>query len=199
LYQLLHNDGIDTVDMSTDVQDDKAIRRQNSIRLIRLSGVAAVIAGALRVLTSFLPPLTGRAMALYLIVDVLLLFGCVGLYEFKRVAIKFLETFGLLLETFGALILIARDLSLLSSEVYPVGALLFAAGIDLFAIGSWKSRTFPRWILLILILSTVVGPIGFFTSSLGILFATSGILFGIGFISAGVAMILPRRPDDDIE
>jgi hypothetical protein len=68
------------------------------IWFIRLSGVAAGVAGALRVFTSFLPPLTGRAMTLYLIIDVLLLFGCVGLYEFQRVAIRFLETLGLLLE-----------------------------------------------------------------------------------------------------
>ena len=163
------------------------------IWFIRVSGVSASVAGVLRVLTSFLPPLTGRTMTLYLIIDVLLLFGCVGLYEFQRVAITFLKTLGLLLETVGALILIARDLTLLSSEAYPIGALMFAVGLDLFAIGSWRSRIFPRWILVILILSTVIGPIGFFTPSLVILFAASGILFGIGFMSASIWMCLPRR------
>jgi hypothetical protein len=67
------------------------------------------------------------------------------------------------------------------------------AGVDLFAIGSWRSRTFARWILMLLILSTVIGPIGFFTPSLAVLFAASGILFGIGFLSAGISMWLPRR------
>ena len=162
------------------------------IWFIRLSGVAAGVAGALRVLTSFLP-LTGRTMTWYLIIDVLLLFGCVGLYEFQRVAVRFLETLGLLLETLGALILIARDLTLLSSEAYPIGALLFAVGIDFFAIGSWRSRTFPRWILMLLILSTVIGPIGFFAPSFAVLFPVSGILFGFGFMSAGISMLLPRR------
>jgi hypothetical protein len=128
-------------------------------------------------LTSFLPPPAGRIMTLYLIIDVLLLFGCVGLYEFKRLAVRFLETLGLLLEILGALILIARDLALLKSEAYPFGALLFAVGLDLFAIGSWRSRTFARWILMLLILSTVIGPIGFFTPGLAILFAASGLLF----------------------
>jgi len=132
-------------------------------------------------------------MTLYLIVDVLLLFGCVGLYEFQRVTIRLLETLAVLLEILGALVLIARDLALLRSEVYPIGALLFAVGVDLFAIGSWRSRTFPRWILILLILSTVTGPIGFFTPSLAVLFAASGILFGIGFMSAGISIWLPRR------
>jgi hypothetical protein len=49
---------------------------------------------------------------MYLIIDVLLLFCCVGLYEFQRVAVRFLETLGLFFETLGALILIARDLTL---------------------------------------------------------------------------------------
>ena len=161
------------------------------IWFIRLSGGAADLGGALRVLTSFLLPLSGRAMTLYLIIDVMLLFGCVGFYEFQRVAIRFLGTLGLLLEILGAVVLIARDLSLLSSEAYPIGALLFAVGVDLFAIGSWRSRTFPRWILILLILSTVIGPIGFFTPSLAVLFAASGVLFGIGFMSAGI-QVIPR-------
>ncbi len=97
------------------------------VHLIRLGSVAAVLAGALRALTSFLPPTTDRIMTLYLIVDVLLLFGCVGLYEFQRVTIRFLETLAVLLEILGVLILIARDLALLRAEVYPIGALLSAS------------------------------------------------------------------------
>ena len=174
--------------MWPDIEESKV-----KIHLIRLGSIAAVLAGALRVLTSFLPPTTDKIMTLYLIVDVLLLFGCVGLYEFQRVESRFLETLAVLFEIFGALILIARDLALLRSEVYPIGALLFAVGVDLFAIASWRSRTFPRWILTLLILSTFIGPIGFFTPRLAILFAASGILFGIGFLSAGISIWPPRR------
>ena len=133
-------------------------------------------------------------MTLYLIVDLLLLFGCVGLYEFQRVAVRFAETLGLLLEILGALILIARDLALLKPEAYPAGALLFAVGLDLFAIGSWKSRAFARWILMLLILSTVIGPIGFFIAGLTILFTVSGMLFGIGFAGAGISILRAGQP-----
>jgi hypothetical protein len=141
------------------------------------------------VLTSVLPATTGKMMTLYLIIDLLLLFGCVGLYQFQWVAVRLPETLGVVLEIVGALILIARDLALLKPEAYPTGALLFAVGLDLFAIGSWKRRSFARWILVCLILSTVVGPIGFFIPGLAILFAASGILFGIGFAGAGVSIL----------
>ena len=94
----------------------------------------------------------------------------------------------MLLEALGALILIARDLAALSDTFYPIGALTFAIGLDLFAIASWRSKTLPRWILILLILSTVIGPIGFFSSHLAFLFAVSGIIFGIGLASTGVAI-----------
>ena len=147
----------------------------------------------LRVLTSLLPPAAGRIQIVYLIIDVLLLFGCLGLYEFQRVAVSFLETVAVSLEMVGVSILIARDLSLLKPEVYSFAALLFAAGLDLFAIVAWRSKTLPRWILTLWILSTVIGPIGFFTPRLGLLFVISGILFGIGFAAAGVSILLPRQ------
>lgn len=161
--------------------------------LIRLGGLAAVLAGILRGLSSVLPTPSGRILTLYLAVDALLLLGSIGLFEFHRVKVSAMGTFAFLLQILGALILIARDLAILGAPVYAAGALLFAVGLDLFAIASWRSRTLPRWILILLIVSTVIGPIGFFSPSFAVLFTASGILFGIGFASAGVATCLPRH------
>jgi hypothetical protein len=158
--------------------------------LIRLGGLAAVVAGILRGLSSVLPATTARIMMLYLLIDVLLLIGSIGLFEFQRRRVGVLGALALVLEIVGALILIARDLYVLSAAVYPAGALMFAIGLDLFAIASWRSRTLPRWILILLIVSTVIGPIGFFSPGFAVLFISSGLLFGIGFASAGVAICL---------
>ncbi len=117
----------------------------------------------------------------------------IGLFEFQRLETGIPGTLAVLLQVLGALILIGRDLAILSDAFYPIGALTFAVGLDLFAITSWKAKTLPRWVLLLLILSTVIGPIGFFSPSLSILFAASGIVFGIGFASAGTAICLPCR------
>lgn len=140
-----------------------------------------------------LPATTAWIMMLYLVIDVLLLVGSIGLFEFQRRKVGVLGSLSLLLEIIGALILIARDLGVLSDSVYPPGALMFAVGLDLFSIASWRSRTLPRWILILLIVSTVIGPIGFFSPGFGVLFISSGLLFGIGFASAGVAICLPRQ------
>lgn len=161
--------------------------------LIRLGGLAAILAGILRGLSSVLPTPSGRIMTLYLVIDVLLLVSSIGLFEFQRVKAGAMGTLAFLLQILGALILIARDLGILGASVYPVGGLVFAIGLDLFVIASWRSKTLPRWILILLVLSTVIGPIGFFSPRLAVLFTASGILFGIGFASAGVAMCLPRH------
>ena len=161
--------------------------------LIRLGGLAAILAGILRGLSSVLPTPSGRIMTLYLVIDVLLLVSSIGLFEFQRLKAGALGSLALVLEIVGALILIARDLVVLGAAVYPAGALMFAVGLDLFAIASWRSRTLPRWILILLIVSTVIGPIGFFSPGLAVLFTASGILFGIGFASAGVAICRPRH------
>lgn len=129
-------------------------------------------------------------MTLYLVIDVLLLISSIGLFEFQRVQAGALGSSAILLEAVGALILIARDLAVLSDAFYPIGALTFAIGLDLFAIASWRSRTLPRWILILIILSTVIGPIGFFSAHLASLFVASGLIFAIGFASMGVAIYL---------
>ena len=163
------------------------------INLIRLGSLTAVLAGILRVFSSVLPTTSPRIKALYLVIDILLLISIIGLFEFQRLEAGIPGTLAVLLQVLGALILIGRDLAILSDAFYPIGALTFAVGLDLFAITSWKAKTLPRWVLLLLILSTVIGPIGFFSPSLSILFAASGIVFGIGFASAGTAICLPRR------
>jgi len=163
------------------------------INLIRLGGLTAVLAGILRVFSSVLPTTSPRIKALYLVIDILLLISSIGLFEFQRLEAGIPGTLAVLLQILGALILIGRDLAILSDAFYPIGALTFAVGLDLFAITSWKAKTLPRWVLFLLILSTVIGPIGFFSPSLSILFAASGIVFGIGFASAGTAICLPRR------
>ena len=166
-------------------------------KLIRAGGVAAVLAGMLRGLASVAPATTARIMLLYLLIDVLLFFASIGLYAFVRDEIRLAGGLGVLLEVFAALILIARDLRILADSIYPLGALMFALGLDLFAIGSWRLKKFPRWALLVLIVSTLIGPIGFFVQGLEVLFLASGLLFGIGLVGAGMTILLRRGAVDD--
>ena len=157
--------------------------------LIRLSGLAAIVAGILRVIASFVPGTTPRVMLLYLVIDVFLLFGSIGLYWFQLDKIGLAGTLGFALQVVGILTLIGRDVAIFGASLYPIGALMFAAGLDLLAVASWKAKKFPRWILLLWILSTIAGPIGYFAGGLSVLFVLSGVLFGFGFAGAGIMVL----------
>jgi|SRR5882724_7116153 len=158
-------------------------------KLIRFCGLAAIVAGVLRGIASVIPGTTPRIMALYFFTDVFLLFGSIGIYGFQHEEIGLTGTLGFLLQVVGSLILITRDVAVLGSGAYLVGALMFTAGLDLLAAGSWKVKRFPRWILILWVLSTIVGPIGYFTAGLSVLFMVSGMLFGIAFAWGGITVL----------
>lgn len=157
--------------------------------LIRLFGLAAIVAGILRGIASFVPGTTPRVMLLYLVTDVFLLFGSIGLYWFELEEVGLAGTLGFALQIAGILMLIGRDVAIFGASIYPIGALIFAAGLDVLAVGSWKAKKFPRWILLLWIISTIAGPIGYFAGGLSVLFVLSGILFGFGFAGAGITVL----------
>ena len=157
--------------------------------LIRLCGLAAIVGGVLRGIASLIPSTTPRIMALYFFTDVFLLFGSTGMYGFQREEIGLTGTLGFFLQVVGALILITRDVAVFGSGAYLVGALMFAAGLDLLAAGSWKAKSFPHWILILWVLSTIVGPIGYFSGGLSVLFMISGMLFGIAFAAGGITVL----------
>lgn len=157
--------------------------------IIRSCGLAAIVAGILRGIASFVPGTTHRVMLLYLFTDVFLLFGSIGLYWFQQEEVGLAGTLALLLMIGGNLVLLGRDVAIFGASLYPVGALMFAAGLDLLAVGSWKAKKFSRWILILWILSTIIGPIGYFAGGLSVLFVVSGVLFGFGFARAGITVL----------
>ena len=165
------------------------IDQMGRTNLIRFCGLAAIVAGVLRGIASVIPSTTPRIMALYFFTDVFLLVGSIGIYGVRSEEIGLTGALGFLLQVVGALILIVRDVAVLGSGAYLVGALMFAAGLDLFAADSWRGKRFPRWILVLLVISTIVGPIGYFSEGLSVLFIVSGMLFGVAFAGGGITVL----------
>ena len=82
-------------------------------------------------------------------------------------------------------IIIGPDGEMFGFYLYPVGAAILAVGIDLLVIGAWIANKLPRWTLVLLGLSTILGFMGYFVPSLDFLVVLSGLLFGVGFAGAG--------------
>jgi hypothetical protein len=160
----------------------------SSKNLIRLGGIAAIIAGILRGINSFLPANLPSVTVeiLYLITDIFILFGIMGIYGFEHQESRLWGFLGFLLAIVGTGIIMGPDGSIGGVNMYPVGSLILAAGLTLLAIGSWIANKFPRWVPVFWILSTIVGFIGYFSPGLHLLSIGSGVIFGIGFARAGI-------------
>lgn len=160
----------------------------SSVNLIRLGGLAAILGGTLRVINSFVPSDTPSMVLeiLYLLTDIFILFGIMGLYGFQHQESGLWGFFGFLLATIGTGIIIGPDGAIAGFNMYPVGSLILAGGLTLLAIGSWIAHKLPRWLPSFWVLSTIVGFIGYFTPGLQLLFIVSGVIFGVGFAGAGI-------------
>jgi hypothetical protein len=156
----------------------------SSTNLIRLGGLAAILAGILRGVNSFVPSDAPGVTILYLLTDIFILFGIIGIYGFQHQESRLWGFFGFLLAIIG--IEIIRTGAISGVSLYPIGASTFTAGLSLFAIGSWIAKKLPRWVSVFWVLSTIVGFIGYFVPGLSLLFVISGIIFGIGFAGAGI-------------
>jgi hypothetical protein len=161
------------------------------ILLIRLAGLAAALAGLLRGIASFTPTAASVGLQIfYFTIDVLLLLAVIGVYAFQWKETGRWGVVGFLLAFIGAALLIVHDVVSAVALLYPVAAFLFAVGISVLAIRSWAAHTLPRWTLALLIISTVLGILGFLIKGFGILFVISGAIFGIGFIGVGLTVWL---------
>ncbi len=158
----------------------------SSANLIRWGGLAAIIAGILRGVNSFLPssmPVVQLEL-LYLLTDIFLLFGLIGLYGFQHQESKSWGFLGFLLAIIG--IAVIRTRAIAGVSTYAIGASIFVVGLSLLAIGSWLANKLPRWVAVLWVLSTIIGFIGGFVPGFNLLFAISGVLFGVGFAGAGL-------------
>ncbi len=157
----------------------------SSTNLIRWGGLAAIIAGIMRGVNSFLPSSLPSVTLelLYLLTDIFIILGMIGLYGFQHQESKLWGFWGFLLAIIG--IGVIRTGTISGVKMYAIGASIFVVGLSLFAIGSWIAHKLPRWIAVVWILSTIIGFVGYFLPVFSLLFVVSGVLFGVGFAGAG--------------
>lgn len=162
----------------------------NATTLIRLGGLAAIVAGVLRTAASFWPssqPSVGLEM-LYLVIDLCILFGIMGVYAFQCEQSGRWGVVGFLLAVSGTAFITGPDGRLGGVNVYDAGALVLGIGLCFLAIGSWRAKTLPRWIPILWVYSTVIGIAGASVESLSGLLVVSGVAFGAAFVGAGATV-----------
>ena len=158
--------------------------------LIRLGGLSAILAGLLRAGSSFISYLTVEQDVLlemlYLIIDVLILIGLLGVYGYQHEKAGYLGFIGFLLSLIGTAIIVGPDGRIGSLDMYTLGATMISIGLLLLAIGTWKADQLSRWVPILWIVSTIVGIGGFLMGGLVLTFVIAGVAFGLAFVVAGV-------------
>lgn len=160
----------------------------SSATLIRLGGLAAILTGALRMVASFIPsskPPSTTLELFYLVIDVLLLLGILGVYAYQHERAGIVGFLGFLVAVTGTAMITGPDGTIGGVEEYVIGSLMISTGLTLLAICSWKSGALPRTVSALWILSTLVGVGGFLAGGLAVTFVIAGVTFGLAFVLAG--------------
>lgn len=160
----------------------------SSTTLIRLGGLAAMLAGILRTGASFIPstkPGVGLEL-FYLLIDVLILLGILGIFGCQHEQVGIVGFLGFLSALIGAALIVGPDGAIGGVEMYVIGSLMISVGLTLLAIGSWKAQRLPRAALVLWILSTIVGTGGFLAGGPAVSYLIAGVAFGLAFFLAGL-------------
>ena len=154
--------------------------------LVSLGGIAAVIAGILRGIASFIPATTPDValQLLYILTDIFILLGIFALFGAQYKETGKLGFIGFLIAVVG--ILVIRSSKAISGvNLYPAGSLIFSLGLIILGIRLWLANVLPSWVVGLWSLSVLVGIIVYFVPSLDLLFVVAGLMFAVGFAAAG--------------
>jgi drug/metabolite transporter (DMT)-like permease len=154
----------------------------------RLGGAAAIAGGELRVADAYLA-VTGAVRAqqiAYFITDLLLIVGLCGIYFPRRKTLGVAGLLGFAASIAGLFIVRTSGLNGLGSNSYLIGATVTLIGVVAMGTVMLVRKAFPKLGPALWIASFVVGLIGLLSPKLSWAVALAGVIFGIGFIAAGI-------------
>lgn len=160
-------------------------------RLLQVLGSAAIVGGALRTISAFIPwdASNPKIEALAFAVDVSVLFGLMGVYFAHRERLGWLGFGAFALAETGIASIVGPDTVSFGIDTYQAGVHAIAIGLALLGIQMLVRRAGPTAAAICWILSPVValsgGAIG--QGELG--FFLGGLLFALGFVAAGVSLV----------
>lgn len=159
----------------------------NDRNLLRLAAACAILAGALRIGTSFIPwtTLDFRLEATAFLIDVCLLFGLMGIYIANRDRVGITGLLGFIVATMGTALIVGPDQIAFGFSTYEVGVYIISLGLVLLSIASLISRAMV-WAPLLWIASILSGASGAGFGFGPNAWLVAGVLFGAGFVIAGV-------------
>lgn len=152
----------------------------NTSQFIRWSGVAAIVTGIFGIVAAL--GTGASAPWIYMVSNVATLIALVGIYLFQK---DTAGIFGLIafLVTFAAALLMTFNFNL------ELSTMIYALGLIMIAIAALRADSFPKWVPWLWLAATIVGIPGTFLPNLQqTLFLLGSVLFGAGFLGAGISL-----------
>jgi hypothetical protein len=159
--------------------------------LYRLAGAAAVLGGGLRIATAFMTWDGSAGLeAIAFAIDVLLLFGLMGIYLAHRAALGWAGLAAFVVAETGVASIIGPDVEAFGIDTYLAG--VHAISIGLAALGAaMLLKRIDAVAAICWIASLAVGAAGALVGQAAAGFLIGGVLFGLGFVAAGIALLMP--------
>jgi hypothetical protein len=158
--------------------------------LLRLSAVAAILGGGLRVVDGFLANADAHVQQVaYFVTDVMLIFGLCGIYLSRSNRLGLTGLLGFAFSIIG--ILIVRSFG---QGAYLVGASVTLLGMVALSVVMLATGAFPKSAPILWIASLIVGVIGLPPFSVNWGLTLAGVIFGLGFIAAGISLRKNMKP-----
>jgi hypothetical protein len=166
----------------------------NAKQLFALSGAAAIAGGLLRIFSAF--SLLSDPVSLewlYTTIDVLLLFGLIGIYLSRAERLGFLGLASFAVAVAALSFIGGPDADPFGFSTYEQGAAALAIAMVGLSIAWLQRGERPIWAPLCWFGSVVcVGVLNFIPPLSPYGFPLAGALFGLGFTLAGVDLVRPR-------
>lgn len=152
----------------------------NMSQFVRWSGVAAVITGVFGIIAAL--GAGASASWVYIVSNIATLIALIGIYLFQK---NSAGVFGLI----AFLVAFAGALLLTFAYNLETSTMIYALGLILIAIAALRAGSFPKWVPWMWLAATIVGIPGTFLPDLQqTLFLIGAILFGAGFVGAGLSL-----------
>lgn len=160
--------------------------------LFRILGAAAILGGGLRMGSSFIPWDGSAAIeALAFAIDVSLLFGLMGVYLADRARLGAAGFMSFAVSEAGIASIVGPDGMVLGLDTYQLGVLVIAFGLFAFGVVMLVRRAGSALAALLWIGAPGASVAGTLINQPEAGFATGGVLFGAGFVAAGVRLVSP--------
>lgn len=164
----------------------------NNETLLRLAGIAAILGGALRILSALPLPLDPiNQQWLWIGIDVLLTLGLIGIYLSRAERLGFLGLASFIVAIAALSFIGGPDADVFGFSTYEQGAATLVIALIGFSLAWLRAREKPWAVPLCWFgCALAVGILGMAPAPLpDYAFMASGMLFGAGFVFAGLPLL----------